>query len=271
MFCETDIDMIKEFALNFMHLVCLGVTHTLIYYFRGTFKGISVGRLSSVQLNQISNSLTALHGKLPSEFARQPRSLAELDRWKATELRNFLLYTGPLVLKGIIDVNQCKHFLSLFVAIRLLCEEDKDEISFYLNFAKDLLNYFVQNCKEHYGNTFCVYNVHGIIHITDDVEYFGLPLHEISALQFENYLQSKTNTKVTIKPKDNCFLLKKGIVFFHSIHSAGTYDCSFYSNYVLEAFFNNFLDSKELNIFYIKGNIRTVKCTIKVTDLLRKC
>ena len=92
----------------------------------------------------------------------------------------------------------------------------------------------------------------------------------LSELDFID-VKSETNTKVTIKPKDNCFLLKKGIVFFHSIHSAGTYDCSFYSNYVLEAFFNNFLDSKELNIFYIKGNIGTVKCTIKVTDLLRKC
>ena len=297
MFCETDIDMIKDFALNFMHLVCLGVTRRLLYYFKGTFKGISVGRLSSVQLNQISNSLTALYGKLPSEFARQPRSLAELDRWKATELRNFLLYTGPVVLKGIIDVNQYKHFLSLSVAIRLLCEEDKDKRSFYLNFAKDLLNYFVQKCKEHYGNTFCVYNVHGLLHITDDVEYFGLPLDEISAFQFENYLQklkhlvrsikiavcqltkrlseidfidikSEANTKVTIKPKDNCFLLKIGIVFIHNIHSDGTYDCSSYSKDVLEGFFNIFLDSKELNIFYIKRNIRPVKCTKKVTDLL---
>ena len=69
MFCETDIDMIKEFALDFMPLVCLGETRRLLYYFKGTFKGISAGRLSSVQLNQISNSLTALHGKLPSEFA----------------------------------------------------------------------------------------------------------------------------------------------------------------------------------------------------------
>ena len=95
----------------------------------------------------------------------------------------------------------------------------------------------MQNCKEHYGNTFCVYNVHGVLHITEDVEYFGLPLDEISAFQFENYLQklkhlvrsrnnpmcqltkrlrelnfidvkSETNTKVTIKPKYNCFLLK---------------------------------------------------------------
>ena len=158
----------------------------------------------------------------------------------------------------------------------------------------------MKNCKEHYGNTFCVYNVHGLCHITDDVEYFGLPLDEISAFQFENYLQklehlvrsrnnpvcqltkrlseidfidvkSETNTKVTVKRKDNCFLLKKGIVFIHDIHSDGTYDCSFCSKDVLEGFFNNFVDSKELNIFYIKGNIRPVKCTKKVTDLLRKC
>ena len=63
-----------------------------------------------------------------------------------------------------------------------------------MNVAKDLLNYFVRNCTEHYGNTFCVYNVHGLVHITDDVE-----------------CKSKINTKVTIKPKDNCFLLKKGL------------------------------------------------------------
>ena len=91
MFCETDIDMIKEFALDFMHLLYLGITCRLLYYFKGSFKGISIGRLSSIHLNQIWNSLAALHGKLPSEFARQPPSLVELDRRKATELRNFLL------------------------------------------------------------------------------------------------------------------------------------------------------------------------------------
>ena len=75
---------------------------------------------------------------------------------------------------------------------------------------------------------------------------------------------------MTVKPKDNCFLLKKGIVFIHTIYLDGTYDCSFYLQY-LQGFFNNFINSKELNICYIKGNIRPVKCTKKVTDLLRKC
>ena len=56
MFCETEIDMIKDFALDFMRLVCLGVTRKLLNYFKGTFSSISVGRLSSIQLIHISNS-----------------------------------------------------------------------------------------------------------------------------------------------------------------------------------------------------------------------
>ena len=76
---------------------------------------------------------------------------------------------------------------------------------------------------------------------------------------------------MTVKSKDNCFLLKQGILFIHTIHSNGTCDCSFCSKDVLEGFFNNFIDSKKLNMFYIKRNIRPVKCTKKITDLLRKC
>ena len=92
--------------------------------------------------------------------------------------------------------------------------------------------------------------MHRLLHITDDVEYFGLPLMkfehfslkiiakvEASCLEEENLVcqltkrlnkidfidaKSETNTKATVKPKDN-FLLKKGIVFIHTIHSDGTY------------------------------------------------
>ncbi|KAF0749123.1 Uncharacterized protein FWK35_00016978 [Aphis craccivora] len=37
-----------------------------------------------------------------SEFSRLPRSLDVLEYWKATEYCTFLLYTGPILLKGRI-------------------------------------------------------------------------------------------------------------------------------------------------------------------------
>ena len=71
-----------------------------------------------------------------------------------------------------------------------------------------VLNYFVQNYKEHYGNTFCVYNVHGLLQITDDVQYLGPPLDEISAFQFENYLPK---LKHLVRSRNNplCQLTKR--------------------------------------------------------------
>ena len=85
-------------------------------------------------------------------------------------------------------------FYVFIVAIRLLCEEERDERSFYLNFAKDVLNFFVQDCKEHYGNTFFVNNVHRLLHITDHVEYFGLPL-----MKFQHF-----NLKIIPKVEASC-------------------------------------------------------------------
>ena len=90
-------------------------------------KGPNTCRLSLRQRNDISERLVALNGKMPSDFSRQPRSLTELDRWKATEFRQFLLYTGPIVLQGIVSEEMYSHFLTLHVGFSIMLESNGEK------------------------------------------------------------------------------------------------------------------------------------------------
>lgn len=180
---QLPIDMVATFPLDYMHLCCLGVMRKLLWQW---IKGPLSCRLSQTQKNTISSFLIFLASYIPSEFSRKSRSLAELARWKATELREFLLYTGPIVLKNVLPKRLYEHFLLFHVAVKLLvaqhfCKEFND-------YAKQLLVLFVTEAKEIYGKEFLSYNVHNLIHLADDVRHFG-NLDSFSAFAFENYLQ----------------------------------------------------------------------------------
>lgn len=180
-------DCVSMFALDYMHLVCLGVVRRMLQFWR---KGDRIVRLSSSQMLMISEKLCALREFIPSEFARRPRSLVEMDRWKATEYRQFLLYTGPVVLKSILTPQLYKHFLCLSVSISIMLTSDKEKREAHLDYACRLLKHFVANCEDLYGNDFLVYNIHSLLHLGDDVKYFGACLDAISAFSFESFLQT---------------------------------------------------------------------------------
>lgn len=84
-------------------------------------------------ISDVSSFLLAMRDHIPTDFCRQPRSLTEIDRWKATEFRLFLLHCGPVVLKGILPDTFYKHFLLLFVASTILT--DKNLSSKYTDYA----------------------------------------------------------------------------------------------------------------------------------------
>ena len=107
---KINFDCINGFTLDYMHCVLLGVVNGILVFIT---KGPEICRLSNEQIQQISNHLLSL--KLPSNFNRQPRSIKDLCYWKATEYRSFLLYLGPIVLKGILSEASYKHFLALRV------------------------------------------------------------------------------------------------------------------------------------------------------------
>lgn len=179
-----NFDLVHGVPLDYMHLVCLGVTRKLLYMW--LFGELKV-RLRHRKVESISWQLeNVLTLYMPSEFARKPRSLAFVKLWKATEFRNLLLYTGPIAFKSFLQKDLYDHFIVLHVAIRILCSSS---LRNFIDYAHDLLQHFVSSFKLLYGTHNVSHNVHGLNHIVQDVRKLGT-LDCFSAFKFENYLQT---------------------------------------------------------------------------------
>ncbi|CAH0560560.1 unnamed protein product [Brassicogethes aeneus] len=104
--------MVSQFPLDYMHNVCLGVVKKLLNHW--------------------------IAGPLNVRLSK------ELPRWKATELRTFLLYVGPIILKKYIDLAIYEHFMLLHCAINILISETA-LVKLGVDFAETLLNTFVNH------------------------------------------------------------------------------------------------------------------------------
>ena len=58
----------------------------------------------------------------------------------------------------------------------------------YLDYAEDLLKHFVQCFAILYDVHNVTHNVHGLMHLSNDVRTYG-PLDNFSSLKCENYMQ----------------------------------------------------------------------------------
>ncbi|KAK5638535.1 hypothetical protein RI129_012830 [Pyrocoelia pectoralis] len=181
---QLNIGMVSLFPIDYMHSVCLGVMKKLLTSWVSGYP-IHV-RLDSRSVNSISTQLKHLGLFVPYEFNRKPRSLSELPRYKATEFRTFLLYTGPIVLNKIIDVALYEHFMLLHVAATVLLSK-RHLSNLGCDFVQTLMNKFIKYCKLTYGLEYLVYNVHTLTHLSEEANIYG-PLDTVSAFPFENYL-----------------------------------------------------------------------------------
>ena len=178
------IDLVKDVPGDFMHLVCLGVTRKLLFLWSKGKK--CPARLRPHQIEDLSRLLISIKKYIPQEFARTPRSIRDLDHWKATEFRQFILYSGPVLLKRILSQELYQHFLCLHVAIVLLVNSKTYKT--HNNYANQLLSYFVEHYAKLYGKENLSHNVHSLLHLAQDSLRHG-PLDQFSAFPFENKLQ----------------------------------------------------------------------------------
>jgi hypothetical protein len=193
---EIGIPLVSSFVLDYMHLVCLGVVKKIL---KCWVKGPIPYKLSNQNIQLLSEKLLIYRLECPKDFCRKPRSLKEIDLWKATEFRAFLLYTGPVVLKNFLPKDKYQHFVSLSMALRILLS-DKASDPEWNTYSKSLLRDFVAKVPSLYSRDFMTYNMHSLIHSSDDALKYG-SLEKINAFPFENNMQIiKRSLRASFKP-----------------------------------------------------------------------
>lgn len=208
-------------------------------------------------------------------------------------------------MKDVVFSAIYKTSLSLTVALSILLNSDDTIRNSYLHYARELLLYFVQQCRDIYGHHFIVYNVHSLIHLPDDVENYQCSLNGICAFPFENHLQkikklvrssnnpisqvfkrlsekerksSLTERNETIlkvhastKSRDNCFMLyNEDFVFLREELDSGYYTGDYLHQSYTESFFTDPCDSKLINIVFMKQYTRTKRKVFHFEQFYRK-
>ncbi|KAF0757399.1 Uncharacterized protein FWK35_00026112, partial [Aphis craccivora] len=176
-----NFDIVNGFSLDYLHLVCLGTVRKLIHLW---IKGPVRVRYPSWKINKISVLLNKIKINCPSEIARKPRGLDQVNRWKGTEFRTFLLYVGTIVSKSVLSKVHWNHFFHLSISMIILLSPEYTQ---YLDMARQLLDGFVEHFEKLYGRHLISHNIHGLLHLCDDYANFG-PLDQCSTFPFENYM-----------------------------------------------------------------------------------
>ena len=179
---KLSIPPVTRVPFDIMHLVYLGITKKCLETCHTGKYGLQA-KLSSHSINELSERYLHLNVICPVEFASRPKMLIRYKFFKATELRHLLDYAGPVILFGIISEQHYFQFLNLHIAMRILTSEN--HTADRLRIAETALKLFVKYAPDLYSPEFVSYNVHALLHITDDARICG-PLEKCSAWTYEN-------------------------------------------------------------------------------------
>nr|XP_054920975.1 uncharacterized protein LOC126518484 [Dermacentor andersoni] len=180
---DLPLDTVRDIPVDYMHLVLLGVVKKLLMLWLTGPLSIRLGPLERKLMNEASENLK-LH--IPIEFSRKTRPVTEVERWKAAELRLFLFYTGPLILKSVLSPKLYDNFTVLHSSLSILANNEL--CSQHADYAGALLRHFVHSFTTIYGEEHVSYNVHCLIHLAEDVKFHG-PVDTFSAFPFENNMR----------------------------------------------------------------------------------
>ncbi|KAJ8670233.1 hypothetical protein QAD02_001492 [Eretmocerus hayati] len=175
------LNLVLLFILDIMHLNYQGNMKKLL---KTWFSSDS--KVTREKLLRVSLRLVNLKNQIPSEFQRSTRSVEDVSKYTADEFREILLYTGPFVLKDILDEKEYKHFLLFHTGSRILCSSELYKK--YTPCIKEYLQRFTVLTESLYGLEFASLTNHSLAHLTDDVENMDCPASFLTAFPYENDL-----------------------------------------------------------------------------------
>lgn len=118
--------MISQFPLDVMHMMDLGIGKLILTAL--IEKKMHFGPKNE-DIAAIKNLYELYKTFCPSEFARKPRNLEQVHKFKATEFRQFLLYLGIVFLKKLLPPAAYQHFLCASLGYRIVCSSDYDQFN----------------------------------------------------------------------------------------------------------------------------------------------
>lgn len=163
--------MVSLFPLDVMHLLDLGVAKRIIsdIMTKKVSDNYFIKELTCVNLyKKFVDDIAQKHKRFkefcPTIFAR--KTLDEHIKFKATEGRQFILYTGLVLLKEFLDPQAYEHFLWMSLAYRTLFSQNLTVDM--MSTAQKLLERFVGDYQQFYKRN-VAYNVHSLLHLVDCV------------------------------------------------------------------------------------------------------
>lgn len=191
------IDMIDAFPLDYLHCLLSGVENWILKFLRDTPKTLSTG-----DYLEISRRIEEFNETQPVEFQKKLRSFGDsLGLMKGTEFRQYVLYVGPLLLRGIVEDDIIGNLIKLQIASTIFSHK---RFANYYNEADTLMRMFIVEFGAIYHPSHVVYVVHSLCHMKRFVELYG-PWDNFSTFEYEstnctvkNYLKSNVKPLIQV-------------------------------------------------------------------------
>lgn len=180
-----DIDIINSVPVDIMHCVMLGIVKNLIEIWIGK-KRIPAPPYREYKIKScesrknLEKRICAM--KPHSNFQRKPRSIFEVENFKATEFMHFMWYYLRYALIGILPTRIVKNFEKLSYK---LCQKEikKEEIKN----ATEMLMDFADEYEDIYRPGAVTMNLHLVRHFHSMIIHCG-PVWCYDMFGFENYI-----------------------------------------------------------------------------------